>query len=64
MFTRVIQYAPQAYKALVAAIGAGSAAYAGATDGGVTVDEWVVVAAAAVAAGVAVWLAPNKPTTA
>lgn len=61
MLTRVIEYAPRAYKAIVAAVGAGSAAYAGAVDGGVTADEWVVVAAAAVAAGVAVWLAPNKP---
>lgn len=61
MLTRVIEYAPRAYKAIVAAVGAGSAAYAGAADGGVTADEWIVVAAAAVAAGVAVWLAPNKP---
>lgn len=59
--SRVIAYLPRASKALVAAIGGWTAAYAGAVDGGVTADEWVVVAAAGVAAGVAVWLAPNKP---
>jgi hypothetical protein len=62
MLTRVVTYLPQAVKALVAAAGGWSAAYAGAVDGGVTADEWIVVAAAGVAAGVAVWLAPNKTT--
>lgn len=61
MLTRVVAYAPRAWKAIVAGVGAGSAAYAGAADGGVTTDEWIVVAAGAVAAAVAVWLAPNKP---
>ena len=60
MLTRVLTYLPRATKALVAAAGAVSAAYAGAIDGGVTADEWVVVVAAGLAAGVAVWLAPNK----
>lgn len=60
MLTKVVTYLPRATKAFVAAAGAWSAAYAGAVDGGVTSDEWVVVAAAGVAAGVAVWLAPNK----
>jgi hypothetical protein len=62
MLTRVVTYLPKATKAIVAAAGAVSAAYAGALDGGVTADEWIVVAAAGVAAGVAVWLAPNKTT--
>lgn len=61
MLTRFVTYAPRVLKALVAAVGGWSAAYAGAVDGGVTVDEWVVVAAAGVAVGVATWLAPNKP---
>jgi hypothetical protein len=60
MLTRVVTYLPQATKALVAAAGGWSAAYAGAVDGGVTADEWIVVVAAGVAAGVAVWFAPNK----
>lgn len=58
--SRLLTYLPQIVKALVAAVGGVSAAYAGAVDGGVTADEWVVVVAAGVAAGVAVWLAPNK----
>lgn len=60
MLTRVVTYLPKATKAFVAAAGAWSAAYAGAVDGGVTPDEWVVVAAAGVSVAVAVWLAPNK----
>jgi hypothetical protein len=60
MISTLIQYLPKIVKALTAVVTAGSAAYAGALDGGVTADEWVVVAAGAVAAGVAVWLAPNK----
>jgi hypothetical protein len=64
MLVKIVGYLPQAVKALVAAVGAASAAYAGAVDGGVSADEWVVVVAAALAAGVAVWLAPNKPATA
>ncbi len=62
--TKVISYLPQMYKAIVAAVGAGSAAYAGAVDGGVTAAEWIVVAAAALAAGVATWLTPNRSGTA
>ena len=62
--SRVLEYLPRAAKALVAALGGVSAAYAGAVDGGVTADEWVVVVAAGVAAGVAVWLTPNKTATA
>lgn len=62
--SRVLTYLPRVLKALVAAVTAGSAAYAGAVDGGVTTDEWVVVAAGAVAAAVAVWLTPNKPAPA
>lgn len=61
MLSNLIAYAPRVWKAIVAGVGAGSAAYAGAADGGVTTDEWIVVGGAAVAAGVAVWLAPNKP---
>jgi hypothetical protein len=64
MLVKIVGYLPQAVKALVAVAAAGSAAYAGAVDGGVTADEWVVVVASALAAGVAVWLAPNKPATA
>lgn len=60
MLTKAIAYLPRATKAVVAAAGGVSAAYAGAVDGGVTADEWIVVAAAGLAAGVAVWLAPNK----
>jgi predicted phage tail protein len=60
MFTRLVTYLPQIYKALAAAATAGSAAYAGAVDGGVSADEWIVVGAAAVAAGVAVWLTPKN----
>jgi hypothetical protein len=60
MLTRVITYLPRVLKALVAIAGGWSAAYAGAVDGGVTADEWVVVVAAGVAVGVATWLAPNK----
>ena len=58
--TRVLEYLPKATKALVAAAGGWSAAYAGAVDGGVSGDEWIVVVAAGLAAGVAVWFAPNK----
>ena len=58
--TRLLTYLPRITKALVAAAGGWTAAYAGAVDGGVTGDEWIVVVAAGVAAGVAVWLAPNK----
>ncbi len=58
--SKVISYLPQMYKAVMAAVAAGSAAYAGAVDGGVTAAEWIVVAAAALAAGVATWLTPNK----
>lgn len=61
MLSTLVAYAPRAWKAIVAGLTGGSAAYAGAVDGGVTAPEWIVVAAAAVAAGVAVWLAPNKP---
>jgi hypothetical protein len=61
MLTQILTYLPRVTKALVAAATGASAAYAGAVDGGVSADEWVVVAAAALAAGVAVWLAPNKP---
>jgi len=58
--TKVLEYLPRATKALVAALGGWTAGYAGAVDGGVTADEWIVVLAAGVAAAVAVWLAPNK----
>jgi hypothetical protein len=61
MLTQILTYLPRVTKALVAAATGVSAAYAGAVDGGVSADEWVVIAAAGVAAGVAVWLAPNKP---
>jgi hypothetical protein len=64
MLVKIVGYLPQVVKALVAVAAAGSAAYAGAVDGGVSADEWVVVAVSAVAAGVAVWLAPNKPAVA
>jgi hypothetical protein len=60
--SNVLEYLPRATKALVAGVGGWVAAYAGAVDGGVTADEWIVVAAAGVAAAVAVWLAPNKTT--
>lgn len=60
MLTRVKEYAPRAYKAVVGGVTGGSAAYAGAVDGGVTPDEWIVVFAAGLAAAVAVWLTPNK----
>lgn len=62
--SRLIANLPRVAKALVAALGGVSAAYAGAVDGGVTADEWIVVAAAGVAAGVAVWLTPNKTAVA
>ena len=61
--TRLLTYLPRVIKALVAGVGGCTAAYAGAVDGGVSADEWIVVAAAGVAAGVAVWLAPNKTAT-
>jgi hypothetical protein len=64
LLVKIVGYLPQVVKALVAVAAAGSAAYAGAVDGGVSADEWVVVAVSAVAAGVAVWLAPNKPAVA
>ena len=60
MLRSIITYLPRATKALVAFAGGVSAAYAGAVDGGVTADEWIFVVAAGLAAGVAVWLAPNK----
>lgn len=60
MLTTVIAYLPKATKALVAFVGGVSAAYAGSVDGGVSADEWVIVVASGIAAGVAVWLAPNK----
>jgi hypothetical protein len=62
MLTRALTYLPKAFKALVAAAGGWSAAYAGAVDGGVTGDEWIVVLAAGLATGVAVWLAPKNKT--
>jgi hypothetical protein len=58
--SRLITYLPRVSKALVAALAGWSAAYAGAVDGGVSTDEWIVVAASGVAAGVAVWLAPRN----
>lgn len=58
---RVIAYLPRVMKALVAAVTAGSAAYAGAVDGGVSPEEWVVVVASGIASAVAVWLTPNQP---
>lgn len=58
--SQFLAYLPRVAKALVALLGGASAAYAGAVDGGVSADEWVVVAAAGVAAAVAVWLTPNK----
>jgi hypothetical protein len=61
MLTQILTHLPRVTKALVATATGMSAAYAGAVDGGVSADEWVVIAAAGVAAGVAVWLAPNKP---
>jgi hypothetical protein len=61
MLTQILTHLPRITKALVAGATAASAAYAGAVDGGVSADEWIVVAAAALAAGLAVWLAPNKP---
>ena len=59
----MLTYLPRVAKALVAGLGALSAAYAGAVDGGVTADEWVVAVAAGLAAAVAVWLTPNKTET-
>lgn len=61
MLTRIVKYAPRAWKAVTAGVAAGTGAYAGAVDGGVTVGEWIVVAAFGVAGAVTVWLAPNKP---
>lgn len=66
MTRRLIAYAPRMWKAVTGGVASGSAAYAGAVDGGVTFPEWIVVAAAAVAGGVAVWLTPRNapaPTT-
>jgi hypothetical protein len=63
MLSKLIGYLPRAAKAIVAGAGALSAAYAGAVDGGVSADEWVIVVAAGLAAAVAVWLAPNKVTS-
>lgn len=60
MLSRLIVYVPQAWKAVAAAATAGSGAYAGAIDGGVTGPEWIVVIAVALAAGFAVWRVPNK----
>lgn len=60
--SKVLTYLPRVTKALVAGAGGWAAAYAGAVDGGVTGDEWIVVLAAGIAAGVAVWLAPANKT--
>ena len=62
--SRVLEYLPVMAKALVAGALALSGAYAGALDGGVTVEEWVVVLAAGVAAAVGTWWKKNKPATA
>jgi hypothetical protein len=60
MLTRALHYAPRVAKALTAAAAGWSSAYAGAVDGGVTAEEWVVVVASGLAAAVAVWLTPNR----
>jgi len=54
MLTQILTHLPRITKALVAGATAASAAYAGAVDGGVSADEWIVVAAGALAAGLAV----------
>lgn len=54
---RLNQYA----KAIAAALVAGYALYQSVRSGGVTLNEWVDVAYAAVAAGVGVYLVPNAP---
>ena len=56
MFDKIAQVA----KAIAAAAGAAGAAYAGALDGGVTVQEWITVAIAAILAGAGVYAIPNK----
>ena len=61
MLTRIVKYLPRMWKAVAGGVTAGSAAYAGAVDGGVTAPEWVIVAAYGLAGGLAVWLAKNKP---
>lgn len=47
-------------KALLAGLAAGVAALVGVQPDGITSDEWLKVAAAAIVAGLAVWLVPNK----
>lgn len=64
MLTQVLTYLPRVTKALVALALAASGAYATALKDGVTADEWIVVVAAAVAAGIGTWLVPNKPAAA
>lgn len=62
MLSRLIKYAPRMWKAIAGGVTAGSGAYAGAVDGGVTAPEWITVVAAGLAGGLVVWLAPkNQP---
>lgn len=61
--SKVIEYLPKMAKSITAGLAAGSGAYAGAVDGGVSPDEWIVIVAAALAGGLAAWLVPNKAPT-
>lgn len=55
----VIKYLPRVYKAIMAAVGAFSTAYAlGRPD---TPEGWLVLVAGAVATGLATWWARNYP---
>lgn len=59
---KIISYLPRIAKALSAAVTAGMASYGTALqDGFISVEEWLMVAAGALVAGLAVWAVPNEP---
>ncbi len=58
--SKVIEYVPRMWKAVYAGAAAGAAAYTGYQGGGVTAEEWIIVAGFAVSAGVGTWRVVNR----
>lgn len=64
MLTTIIQYIPQAWKAVTAVLTSAVAEYALAQQAGdVTAGHWVYIILTALAIGAGVWLKGNTPST-
>lgn len=59
---KVWQFVRRSWKALTAAVAAGSSAYAVAVqDGSISQADWVTIIGSVVVAGVLTWLVPYRP---